>query len=143
MGIPWEDCEEAPAEARVHSSDVLVQCIDCIHSMRGSTSHGVVGGGSAHAIVTSYNYTDTLQVYRHPTSIQKSYKYTEILQVYSIQNTSPDAQIQVQTSKIQVQTPKYKFRHPKYESRHPKYKSRHPKYIFGDVYGHIYIYIYI
>jgi len=69
-------------------------------------SHGVVGGGgSAHAIQS------------HPADIQTPYtkasdKYTEILQVYSIQNTSPDAQIQVQT--------------PKYKSRPPKYKSRRP-----------------
>ena len=63
-----------------------------------------MGGGSTHAIVTSYNYTDTLQVYMHPTSIQTPYKYTDILQVHSIQNTSP----------------------PKYKSRHSKYKSRHP-----------------
>ena len=27
-------------------------------------------GWSAHAIVTSYRYTDTLQVYRHPTGMQ-------------------------------------------------------------------------
>ena len=61
-------------------------------------------GGSAHAIVTSYKYTDTLQV-------------------YSTQNTSPDTQ-------IQVQTPKYKSKHSKIKSRHPKHKSRHPKYTF-------------
>jgi len=68
--------------------------------------------GSVHAIVTSNKYTDTLQVYRHPTSIQTPYKHTDILQVYITQNTSPDTQIQVQTLKIQ--------------SKHPKYNSRHP-----------------
>ena len=48
------------------------------------------GGEAAHAIVTSYRYTDTLQVYRHPTSIQTPNSYTDTLQVYSTQNTSPD-----------------------------------------------------
>ena len=62
-------------------------------------SHGVFGGERA-------RHSHIQQVYRHPTSIQAPYKYTEILQVYSIQNTSPDIQ-------IQVQTPKYKSRHKK------------------------------
>jgi len=39
-------------------------------------------GYNAHAIVKSYKYTDTLQAYRHPTSIQTPYKYTDTLQVH-------------------------------------------------------------
>jgi len=61
-------------------------------------AHRPQGGWSAHAIVTSYRYTDTLQVYRHSTSIQYP--------------------------RIQVQTPRYKSRHPKDKTRNPKYRSR-------------------
>ena len=70
-------------------------------------------GWSAHAIVTSYRYTDTLQVYRHTTSIQTPYKNT--------------------VSRIQVQTPKYKSRHPhtspdtQIQVQTPKYKSIYRK----------------
>ena len=68
-------------------------------------------------------HSHILQVYRHPTSIQTPYKYTDTLQVYSIQNTSPDTQ-------IQVQTPKYESRHPntspdtKIQVQTPKCKSK-------------------
>jgi len=69
-------------------------------------AHRPRGGWSAHAIVTSYNYTDTLHVYRHPTSIQKPYRYTV-------------SRIQVQTPQIQIHT-----------SLHQTYKGRHQKYMF-------------
>jgi len=74
-------------------------------------------GWSTHAIVTSYRYTDTLQVYGQPTSIQTPYKYT----VSRIQVRTP--KIQIHTRKIQVQTPKIQVQAPKYKSRHPKYKN--------------------
>jgi len=32
---------------------------------------------------TSYRYTDSLQLYRHPTGTQASYRYTDTLQVYT------------------------------------------------------------
>ena len=64
------------------------------------------GGWEPHAIVTSYRYKDTLQVYRHPTSIQTPYKYTDTQQLYR------------HTTGIQ---------YPEYKSRHLKIKSRHPK----------------
>ena len=35
-------------------------------------------------------HSHTLQVYRHPTSIQTPTSYTDTLQVYSTKNTSPD-----------------------------------------------------
>jgi len=93
-------------------------------------------GWSTHAIVTSYRYTDTLQVYGQPTSIQTPYKYT----VSRIQVRTPKIQIhtrkiqvqtpkiQVQTDKIQVQTHKIQVQTPKIQVQAPKYKSRHPKY---------------
>ena len=77
--------------------------------------------GSAHAIVIPNNYTDTLQVYRHPTSI--------------IQVQTP--KIQVRTPKFQVRAPKNKSRHSKYKFRHTKYMPKHKKYIFGGLYEHI------
>ena len=56
-------------------------------------AHRPWGGWSAHAIVTSYRYTDTLQVYRHPTSIQyPEYKSRHPNTSPDTQNTSPDTQ---------------------------------------------------
>ena len=75
----------------------------------------------------SYKYTDIIQDYRNPMTIQTSYDYTVMLFNTTI------SKIQIQTPEIQVQTPEYK-------SRHPKYKSRHPKYKFKSLYRHIYIY---
>ena len=73
--------------------------------------HRVVVVGGAHAIVTSYKYTDTLQV-------------------CSTQNTSPDTQIQVQTLKIQVQTPQIQVQKSKIQVQTSKYKFGQTKYQF-------------
>ena len=95
--------------------------------------HGVVGGGrGAHAIVTSYNYTDTLQVYRHP-----EYKSRHPEYMSRHPNTPPLPHTQVQTLKNQVQTSKIQVRAPKMEVQTPKYKSGHLRYTFGSPYGHI------
>ena len=51
-------------------------------------------------------HSHTLQVYRHPTSIQTPYKYTDTQQLYR------------HTAGIH---------YPEYKSRHLKIKSRHPK----------------
>ena len=74
-----------------------------------------MGGVSAHAIVTSYNL---VELYRHPTR-----------QVYSIQNISPDTQ-------IQVKTPKYTSRHPKDESSHTQTKSPDTQNTSPDIRNH-------
>jgi len=94
------------------------------------------GGRSAHAIAISYRYTDTLQVYRHPTNIQyPEYKSRHPKYKSRRPNTSPDTQnINPDKQNTNQDTKKtspgiYKWRHTKYKSRLPKAKSRHPKCI--------------
>jgi len=91
-------------------------------------------GWSANAIVTSYKYTDTLQVYSIQTTSPGAKNTSPGIQIqvqtlkYKSRhaNTSPDAQIQVHTTntspdtQIQVQTPKIQVHTTKIQVQAPK-----------------------
>jgi len=94
--------------------------------------------GIPQALTKNRHHSHILQVSRHHTSIQTPYKYTDALQVYSIQNTSPDSQVQVQTPKVQVRKLKIQVQTPQIHVQTPKI------HILGVYMAiHIYIYIYI
>ena len=115
---PWFQVKQSPVERRSGNLRIAI-----LHT--GPRA----GSPSAHAVVTSYKYTDKKQVQTPPKQVltqQNKSRHQKYKPGHS--KTNPGTPKQVQTHKNKSWHLKYKSRHPKSKSRHPKYNSRHLTY---------------